>query len=266
MNQAQNLTPAEMFDQYFGPALFIPWSRMLLEYAAPQPGERVLDLACGTGTVARQVAPLVGPHGKVVGLDINPAMLTVARNHPAPSANLEWLEGDATALDLQDESFDLLLCQQGLQYFPNRSAAVREMRRVLAKGGRVALNLWQTLEQHPVYKAIFEAQERLLGVPLTKLALPFSLSDARELYSLLDEAGFERIDITPKMLEVHFPSPERFVQLLLFALTAFLPEFDSKDATLLEALSREVEPVVKQYRKGDTLTFPTRWNFALAYT
>jgi ubiquinone/menaquinone biosynthesis C-methylase UbiE len=179
MSQQQSPTPAEMFDQYFGPALFAPWARVLLEYAAPQPGERVLDLACGTGTVARHVAPMVGASGKVVALDISPDMLAVARSHPAPEgAPIEWRAEDATSLDLPGDAFDLVLCQQGLQFFPERAAAVREMRRVLADKGRVVLSVWQALDRHPLYEALCEAEARHLGMPLSDVATPWSNAQA----------------------------------------------------------------------------------------
>jgi len=97
----------------------------------------VLDVACGTGIVARQAAPLVGADGQVVALDMNPAMLAVARALPAPSgATIHWREGDAMDLPFEDGAFDVVLCQHGLQFVPDRARAVREMRRVLAPGGR----------------------------------------------------------------------------------------------------------------------------------
>ena len=103
MAQQQSLAPAEMFDRYFGPALFTPWASVLLEHAAPRPGERVLDLACGTGTVARRVAPIIGATGTVTALDISPSMLAVARARQAPDgAAIEWREGDAVARDGDD--------------------------------------------------------------------------------------------------------------------------------------------------------------------
>lgn len=270
MGQPQNATPAEMFNQYFGPALFIPWARVLLEYAKPQRGERVLDLACATGTVARHAAPLVGARGKVVGLDINPGMLAVARKLPAPEgAKVDWREGDAMALELPDDAFDLVLCQQGLQFFPDRAAAAREMRRVLTEGGRVVLSVWQALERHPVYEALFEAEARYLGASLADLASPWSLADTEELRILLNEAGFERVEIISKTLEVHFPAPERFVYLTTFAAAAFLPgvnwEDEASRSALIEAVSREIAPIIEQYRNGDKLSFPASWNIAVAY-
>jgi ubiquinone/menaquinone biosynthesis C-methylase UbiE len=157
-------TPAEMYERFFVPAMFAPWARVLLEYAAPQPGERVLDLACGTGVVARHVAPRIGATGRLIALDLRPGMLAVARSLPAPSgAAIEWREGDAVALDLPADSFDLVVCQQGLQFFSDRAAAVREMQRVLAPGGRLALNIWQGLERQPVFEAFAEAEVRHLA-------------------------------------------------------------------------------------------------------
>jgi ubiquinone/menaquinone biosynthesis C-methylase UbiE len=259
-----------MFDEYFGPAIFAPWARVLLEYAAPKPVERVLDLACGTGTVARHVAPLVGANGRVVAVDVNPGMLAVARSHRAPAgAPIEWRAGDATSLDLPDGAFDLVLCQQGLQFFPERAAAVREMRRVMTDEGRVALNVWQALDRHPVYEALCRAEARHLDVPLSEVATPWSLPVAGELRTLLSEAGFQRIEVIAKSLEARFTSPERFVYLTLFAAAAFLPEFDWEDqatrTTLIEAVTREIEPVVQRYRSGDELIIPTSWHIALAY-
>ena len=167
--------PAETYEEYFGPTIADPWTRVLLAYAAPQPGERALDVACGTGSVARHVAPMVGAHGKVVALDISPAMLAVARALPAPAgATIAWREGNAISLALPDDAFDLVLCQQGLQFFSDRAAALREMRRVLTDGGRVVISVWQTLQRHPVYAALFASDSTLTSVcPSPRWMCPF---------------------------------------------------------------------------------------------
>lgn len=270
MNQRPNPSPAEMFDEFFGSALFVPWSRLLLEHAAPQPGEHVLDLACGAGTVARQVAPIIGKHGRVVGADINPGMLAVARARPSSAGvPIEWVEGNAMALDFPDESFDLVLCQQGLQFFPDRVAALREIWRVTRFGGRVTLNVWQALDRHPLYEALCKAEARHLGVPLADVASPWSLSNAAELHGLLTDANFKRVEVVPRMLDVNFPSPDRFVYLTLLAAAAFIPDFDWDDeavrSPLIESVSLEVAPLLERYRNGEKLTFPTSWNMALAW-
>src|SRR5687768_4108890 len=118
--------PALGYHEYLGPAIFVPSTRVTLAAARPNRGERVLDVACGTGIVTSQLPPLVGGTGRVVGLDINPGMLAVASAQPKPEGcAIEWKEGSGIAMDLPPASFDLVVCQQGLQFFPDRSAGVR---------------------------------------------------------------------------------------------------------------------------------------------
>lgn len=145
--QAPN--PAEAYESLLVPHQFAPWARDLVAHADPKPGERILDVACGTGVVMRSVVPLVGPNGRVVGVDSSPAMLAVARTRAPSEAPIEWYEVSAEALPLSDAAFDLVLCRQGLQFFADKLGATREMRRVLAPGGRVALSVWQTLAYNP---------------------------------------------------------------------------------------------------------------------
>jgi ubiquinone/menaquinone biosynthesis C-methylase UbiE len=146
-------TPPEVYERVLVPAVLRPLSERVLDLAAPKEGERVLDLACGTGVLARAVAPTVGSSGNVVGIDVLPGMLAVARSLPAQDgATIDWVEGDATSLDLPDASFDLVLCQQGLQFFPNREATAGEIRRVLAPGGRFVAAVWRSLEHQPFWR------------------------------------------------------------------------------------------------------------------
>jgi SAM-dependent methyltransferase len=133
---------AELYERYVVPYFLGPWAPGLVELAALQQGERVLDLACGTGVVARLAAPHVGATGHVTGLDLNAGMLAVARALPPPSgASITWVEGSAIAMDLPDASFDVIISQQGFQFFPDQPAALREMHRVLVPGGRVLLSV-----------------------------------------------------------------------------------------------------------------------------
>ncbi|WP_202635762.1 class I SAM-dependent methyltransferase [Rugosibacter aromaticivorans] len=168
MNQPQPKNPAETYEHYFVPAMFLPWTALLLRHAAPQSRERVLDVACGTGIVTRQVAPLVGADGQVVALDMNPAMLAVARALPVPpGAAIQWQEGNAMALLFPDGVFDIVLCQHGLQFFPDRAGAVREMRRVLAPGGQAVVIVLQALARHPVFAALMESVAHHLSLPVS---------------------------------------------------------------------------------------------------
>jgi ubiquinone/menaquinone biosynthesis C-methylase UbiE len=270
MDGHQNANPAEVYEQYLGPAIADPWTRVLLDYAHPQPGEDVLDVACGTGSVARHIAPLVGVNGKIVALDINPEMLAVGRAIHAPEgASIEWLDGDAMDLPLPDRAFEIVLCQQGLQFFSDRAAALREMRRVLVDGGRVVLSVWQSLELHPVYQTLFEATIRHLGVPLSDVAVPFSLSGAEELRTLLNDAGFQRTDIVPRQLDIRLPSPARFVQLTILGAATSVPAFSQLDAAtrlaLVEAVASETDTVIKRYSNGDELMLPMFTHIAVGY-
>ena len=133
-------SPALAYEHHFVPAIGAPMAAELVRDAALSPGERVLDVACGTGVVARLAAPEVRPGGTVVGLDIDAGMLAVARSAAEPGASIEWHEASAEAMPLPDAAFDVVLCQMGLQFMPDQLAALREMRRVLARGGRYKIN------------------------------------------------------------------------------------------------------------------------------
>jgi SAM-dependent methyltransferase len=270
MNNPQSPDPAETYEQYLGPTIADPWTRVLLEYASPCCGERVLDVACGTGSVARQVAPIVGIEGKVVALDVNPDMLRVARRLAAPrGAAIEWLQGDAAHLDLPDDAFDLVLCQQGLQFFSGRDASLREMRRVLATGGRVVLSVWRSLPEHPLYETLLEATARRLDVPVSAVDLSFSLWDAQELRGLLGAAGFRQIEVTPCSLTVRLPSPERFVQLTVAGAATSVPAFAQLDAAarraLVESVGGEVQAAIQRFHEDDMLVFPMHAHIAIGY-
>lgn len=261
--------PAELFEQFFGPSIFGPWARVLLEYADPVTGERVLDLACATGIVARSVAPMVGEEGTVVGLDISPGMLAVAREREPSDVSIEWREGDAAQLDLPDDTFDLVLCQQGVQFFPDPIRALQEARRVLVDGGRLVLNVWQPLEHHPLYSVLLDAEARHLDADLAQVAAPFMFGSGERLRAMLSDAGFDRIEIVERSLTVEFPEPEKFVALTVLAGAAVVPEFARDDpeerAELIEAVARDSEDTLRQYRVEDKLRFPMPNYIAVAY-
>lgn len=269
MDPAHTRNPAETYEDYFVPAMFIPWAASLLRHAAPRPRERVLDIACGTGIVARQVAPLVGTHGQVAALDMSPAMLAVARNLPAPSgASIKWHEGNAMALPFPDGAFDIVLCQHGLQFVPDRVGAVREMRRVLSPGGRALVIVLQALERHPVFEALMGSTARHLSLPLPAVTIPFSLDDAEELQILFTTAGFRHVDILPESITAGFGDAERFVQLAVASAAAAVPAFAQlagpARTSMLDAIQSEVEPTLRQYREDDVIAFPMFAHIAMA--
>jgi ubiquinone/menaquinone biosynthesis C-methylase UbiE len=182
----------EAYERYIIPALFNEWAHDLVATAALQAGERVLDVACGTGVVARAAAPVVGGTGQVVGVDVNEGMLGMARTVPPPPGTaITWQQGDAAALPVPDTAFDVVLCQQGLQYFPQRAAALQDMARVLVPGGRLALSVWRPLERQPFFVALVDAIESHLGAEVGGLQrAAFTLGDTEALRGLLTAAGF----------------------------------------------------------------------------
>lgn len=267
MRQPQSTNPAEMYQEYLVPGIHARWTPVFLDYAKPTPGERVLDVACGTGIVARNVAPLVEAEGTVVGLDISPEMLAVARDLPAPEgAAIEWQQGDAS-VSLPDGDFDLVACQQGLQFFPGRAEAVREMRRVLAPNGRAVVSVFRGLQHHPLYEALIEAEARYLGTSVEAVATPFTLGSADELRALFDEVGFQRVEIAAESHPVRFPEPERFVALTVLAAASIISESEmdaEARAALVQTVSREVGATLQTYVEGDTVSFPMHAHIATA--
>lgn len=262
--------PAELFEQFFGPSIFIPWTRVLLDHAEPEPGERVLDLACATGIVARQVAPLVGDAGRVVGLDIDSGMLRVARERSSSDGvEVEWREDDATDTGLPAASFDLVLCQQGIQFFEEPESALREARRVLGVGGRMVLNVWKPLAHHPVYEGLLEAEARYLGADLDTVATPFTFGDSERLSALMHGAGFQDVEVTEQTLDVEFPDPDTFVALTVMAGAAVVPELalesEEERSALIEAVSRDSAEVLERHRDGDRLAFAMPNQIAVGY-
>lgn len=157
---------AELYETVFVPAMMAEWAPRGIALANPQPGERVLDIACGTGVLTRLVAKSIGPNGRVVGLDLSSEMLGVARNIPLNSSStapIEWLEGDAGALPFENETFDVIFCAFGLMSFPDRVAALKEMHRVLMPDGRLGILVWGSLSKCPGQTAIRDSWERHFG-------------------------------------------------------------------------------------------------------
>src|SRR5262245_21700611 len=151
---------AEIYEEFYLPALFQEWTGRMADAAHVAPGQRVLDVACGTGVLARAVGDRVGPAGSDVGLDLNPGMLAVARR-TAPA--IDWRQGRAESLPFPSASFDAVLSQFGLMFFADRPAAIREMQRALRPGGHLAVAVWASLDDTPGYAAFVALLRRLFG-------------------------------------------------------------------------------------------------------
>jgi ubiquinone/menaquinone biosynthesis C-methylase UbiE len=201
--QAQ-IEAATAYESLFVPGLFEQWTAKVANAAGIQPGQRVLDVACGTGVLARHVARRVGASGTVAGLDPSPGMLTVAHRH-APA--VDWRRGTAESLPFDARSFDAVVSQFGLMFFTDRPQAVREMMRVLTPGGRIAVAVWDRIENNPAYAAQVDLLTRLAGrAPADALRAPFMLGDRQVLAKVFEDAAVRQIDITTHAGIARFPS------------------------------------------------------------
>lgn len=255
-------TAGEVYEREFVPALFGPWAADLVERAAPAVGARVLDVACGTGVVARLLPPRVGPTGRVVGLDLDPGMLAAARAASA-GVPIEWLEGSALAMPLPDGAFDLVLCQQGLQFFPDRAAALREMHRVLAPGGRLVVAVWKASGHCPGFAAIERALAKYVGVDAAKLP-PFSFGDRAALRGVIAGAGFRDLAIRAEVRMTRFPSPEAFFRTITAAAPAMLGLLGQLSDPQRRELVSEINETLAPHLDDAGLAFPQSAHLATA--
>jgi ubiquinone/menaquinone biosynthesis C-methylase UbiE len=190
---------AGTYDEIYVPRIFVPWARLLLQRAALRPGEVVLDIATGPGTVARLAAEQVGPQGRVVGADFSEAMIAIAREKPASAsaAPIEYLVSPAAPLAVESGSFDVVTCQQGLQFFPDRPAAIKEMQRALKPGGRVVAAVWREIALQPSFAAVDAALHTCLPANLVEpYGAPFRWPSAETLKLAFAHQGFTEVSVT----------------------------------------------------------------------
>lgn len=259
----------ELYQRYLVPAITAVWASDLVDQAAPRPGERILDVACGTGVVARVAAERVGNTGRVAALDINPGMLAFARSLPAaPGAAIEWHEGSVLALPFSDAAFDRVLCQLGLQFFPDRTTALREMRRVLVPDGRLAVSVFGPIEHSPATHALANALDRHVD-PEASVAKrnEHALADTEALSALVTGAGFRDVVIRTTSKPARFPSPADYVRIQLAAtpLASLVAQQDpARRERLVGALIEDVDAALAPYTTSDGLSVPWEMHTVLA--
>ena len=202
-------SPAEVYEERFVPALFRPWGSVVSAAAQLEPGQRVLDVACGTGALTEAVCERVQPGGAVIGLDANPEMLAVARRK---HLDAEWREGRAEALPFTDSSFDAVVSQFGLMFFDDKVQALREMVRVLRPGGGLAVAVCDGLDRSAGYAAMADLLQRLFGSEVADaFRAPFVLGDVTLLQALCDRAGIGDAGIASHDGLVRFDSIDALV-------------------------------------------------------
>jgi SAM-dependent methyltransferase len=206
----RQLEAALGYEDKLVPALMDEWAPRVVDAAAIRAGQRVLDVACGTGVLARAAADRAGSGGSVVGLDLDPAMLAVAARL---SPTLRWHRGRAEALPFANQSFDGVVSQFGLMFVPDPVAALREMYRVLVPGGRLAVAVWASLGDTPAYAAEVDLVERLAGAAAAEvLRAPFVLGETTRLTELCRAAGLNGAAVTLQQGQGRFRSIRSMVE------------------------------------------------------
>lgn len=240
------------YERYFVPAIAAPLAEDLVRTAAPKPGERVLDVACGTGVVARLASRRIGDNGCVAGLDVNPGMLAVARSATPPGLAIDWYEASADAIPLPDGAFDVALCQMGLQFISNKLGALREMHRVLAPGGRLVLNVPGPTP--PLFAAMADALAKHLGPQAAVFVhIVFSLHDEQELRELMQGGGFREIDVRTTHATLTLPPAEQFLWQYAFSTPLANRVAEATDESR-DALEEEVVARWREFSVDGTLT------------
>lgn len=195
---------ARAYEALFVPAVFGQWAQVVVDAVPIVANQRVLDVACGTGALTRVVRSRVGPNGAVAGLDPSAGMLSVAKEL-VPDADLR--EGSAGSMPFAEASFDSVVSQFGLMFFPDRDLAVREMLRVLRPGGRLAVLVWNDLRSMPAYAAEVDLLERVVGTAAADaLRAPFVLGDRDQLAELFTAAGASAVAVATHRGRARFPS------------------------------------------------------------
>jgi SAM-dependent methyltransferase len=254
---------AEVYERHMVPAAFALWAADLLALLALQPGSRVLDVACGTGIVARTAAPHTGATGVIVGLDLHAGMLAVARAQDPTGA---WVRGSATTLPFATSAFDVVVCQQGVQFFPDRLAALREMHRVLRPDGRVAIAAWGPLADNPGHAALAQGLANHMGEAVAAvLHASFSLGDAEAFHRLLAEAEFRHVVLSRSVHILRFASPEAFVRVWVRGSVLARAGVDVRD-DVLEAMVSEVTAALRPYVDEEGLQVPIVAHLAVGHT
>jgi ubiquinone/menaquinone biosynthesis C-methylase UbiE len=260
MNQSS--FPA-MYERWLVGPLFRPLAELILEEVAISKGDRVLDIACGTGIVARVAKERLGDAATIVGVDISGDMLAVAR---AAAPDIEWREGSASALPLSEgELFDVVVCQQGLQFFPDKRGAAAQMHRALARDGRLAVATWRSDDEMPFLRELRRVAERHLG-PIADQRYGFG--DAAPLEALLRDAGFREVRSRKVSRTIRFENGASFVRMNSMAFVGMSAAgkalSDQERARTLDTIVSESAPVLARHSNEAGLAFELSTNLATA--
>jgi ubiquinone/menaquinone biosynthesis C-methylase UbiE len=257
------MTFTEIYERVLVGPLFRPFATELVARLQPAHNESLIDVACGTGIAARIARERLGPGSRIVGVDVAPAMLAVARD---VEGTIDWREGNATQLPVPDgERFTLLTCHQGLQFIPDKPAALREMRRVLVPGGRAAIATWRSLQDLPAALELNDIAERHLG-PIVDVRHGFGNADALQ-RALLD-AGFQEVRVDTFSHEVRFADGALYARLNAMAVTGMSEKGrtlnDAERGELAARIASDSQRAIERSTKDGAWVFPLTTNIATA--
>jgi SAM-dependent methyltransferase len=263
-HQPVDTTAGEAYEKHIVPAMFVSWAKYAVNWAAPRAGEQVLDVACGTGIGARTAAKCVGPAGKVVGLDIDPGVVEVARRAAkAEGAPIEWHCASALEMPVPDGAFDLALCLQGLQFFPDRVAGFAEIRRALKPAGRLVATLWCQLEFNKGHEAMVRALEsQKVDASAAKKACTFA--DIGEIRDSVKRGGFKSVEIRTENDVTDFPSFDSFIEGMTVGAPSARRALALLPAGGYDQFVRDVKAALKPYLANGRLAYPMRTHILLA--
>lgn len=244
---------ADIYETTLVPLWFGPWAKEMLMLLPLSSGDAVLDVACGTGVTTRLARASVGPHGRVVGLDINAAMLNKAAQL-APDTGIEWMEGDVTGIALPSQSFDYVLSQHGLHYFPDKPGAMAEFLRLLRPGGTIAMSIWDG--HSPYTEALCAAVARHISSDVADKQRSQRITpSSSELIKAFSDAGFREVRVDRQVLDIKVPDAETFVPLHLASMP-IAEAFHALDDTRKNTLIADVGSAMQDYVLGQNLVYP----------
>lgn len=244
---------AEHYDRLLVPAMFAPLAGAVAVAVEAAPGDRALDVACGTGALTRVLAERVSPGGEVTGLDVAEGMLAVARSH---GGGIDYVEGAAAVLPFEDGRFTVVTCQQGLQFTEDPAATLREFARVLAPGGRIGVACWCDLEHDAGFFALAEAADEHLGLDAGRMArAPFRISDPAVLRGHFESAGIGDVVVEIERVAARVPvSAEQFGHAVMTAGPAGAA-YAAAPAAAQESFAADVGRRLQPYADGDSVSF-----------
>jgi ubiquinone/menaquinone biosynthesis C-methylase UbiE len=187
----------ENYDRHLGPVMFDPYARDLVARLEVPADATVLEIACGTGIVTRRLRDHLAPATRIVATDLNQPMIDYAKRKFRPEENIEWKTADATELPFAEKSFDAVVCQFGLMFFPDKPRAAGEVHRVLKPGGTFLFNVWDAIEKNDMQQLAHQIVARYFNYnPPDFYDIPFSYYDAETIRSLLASAGFTEVELS----------------------------------------------------------------------